>query len=163
MSGTNVDFSKVIPVSKMTGVDEEDCSLLVSMLEEARLYLSKHNWCGQVLEEYFGFGVGGLAAVFLFRIRPSKPSADPLVWVVVGDIPPLYISTDDAPNPACAMDAYLGAITHWAKAAIAGGAMKGMPPINAVPTRENGQQLMKRVEFIDREILKPHAADLEIK
>lgn len=157
---TSVDFSKVIPASQMTGGDEEDGRLLASMLSEARTYLAKHNWCGQILEEFFGLGVGGLAAVFLFRIRPSKPTADPLVWVVVGDIPPLYISIDDAPNPACAMDAYLGAITHWAKAAIAGGPMNGMPPINAAPTKENGQRLLGRIEFIDREILKPHAADL---
>ena len=161
MSTTKIDFSKVSPVAQMAGADEEDGRLLASMLVEARSYLSKHNWCGQVLEEYFGFGVGGLAAVFLFRIRPSKPSADPLVWVVVGDVPPLYISTDNAPNPACAMDAYLGAITHWAKAAIAGGPMKGMPPINAAPTKENGQRLMGRIDFIDREILKPHSADLQ--
>jgi hypothetical protein len=160
MSGAAVNFAKVCPAVQMVGEDEEDTRLLGTMLAEARSYLSKHNWCGRIEEEYFGFGVGGIAAVFLFRIRPAKPSVDPLVWVVVGDIPPLYISTDDAPNPACALDAYLGAITHWAKAAIAGGSMKGMPPINADPTKENGQKLMGRIEFIDRELLKPRESDL---
>lgn len=160
MTSQAVDFNKVVPVSQMRGTDEEDSRLLTKMLAEARNYLTKHNWCGPIIEEFFGLGVGGLVAVFLFRIQPGKPSADSLVWVVVGDIPPLYISTDDAPNPACALDAYLGAITYWAKTAIAGGSMADAPPINATPSPQNGKALLGRIEFIDREILQFHKEDI---
>ena len=47
--------------------------------------------------------IGGVVAVFLFRID-GPPEVDPLLWVVVGDLPTAYLVTDDAPSPAIALD-----------------------------------------------------------
>jgi len=159
MSGTP-DLSKVVPVSSMQGDSAEDTELLQSMLQEARDYVSGHAWCNDIKSEYFGFGVGGIAAVFLFEISPARSGVDNHVWAVVGDIPPLYITVDDAPNPACAMDAYIGAMEQWAAAAAAGDSMEGLPPVNAPANRENAEALKKRLKFLDAEFVEPRRADL---
>jgi hypothetical protein len=40
--------------------------------------------------------------VFLFEIIPSREDVDDKVWLIVGDLPPAYITAEDAPNPAAA-------------------------------------------------------------
>ena len=130
------------------------------MLLEAKRYLIKQKWCAKIDESYFGIGIGGIVAVFLFRITPSRNGVDGLVWVVVGDLPPLYITVDNAPNPACALDGYLGAMSEWAEAAIAGKSVSALPPVYAEPTPGNGRKLKKRLEFVDKEVLSRYRSDL---
>jgi hypothetical protein len=155
-----IDFSKVVPTPAMKGDDDEDSSLLREMLLEAERYLNKLKWCARINESYFGIGIGGIVAVFLFRITPCHNGVDDFVWVIVGDIPPLYITVDNAPNPACALDAYLGAMSEWAEAAISGKSISALPPVYADPTPENGRKLKGRLEFIDKELLSPYRSDL---
>jgi hypothetical protein len=157
---SSIDFSKVVPTSTMRGDDDEDSGLLHEMLLEAMRYLNKQKWCAKIDESYFGIGIGGVVAVFLFRITPSRNGIDDFIWVVVGDLPPLYITVDNAPNPACALDGYLGAMGEWAEAAISGKSISALPPVYAEPTPENGRKLKKRLEFVDKEVLSRFRSDL---
>jgi len=155
-----LDMYKVTPLSAMVGDDEEDTALLRQMSAEARCYLSGHEWCRGILEGYFGLGVGGVVAVFLFRIVPSRQDVDQFVWVVVGDVPPLYITTEDAPNPASALDGYIGAMEVWADAAVNMKSLEGLPPVSAAATPANGLALKRRLEFIDKRVLSEYTDDL---
>ena len=156
---TSIDFDKVVSIGSMKG-DEEDTSLLRGMAAEAAEYLSSQEWCGQIEESFFGLGVGGLVAVFLFKIVPSQKGVDEYNWVIVGDLPPLYITTEEAPNPACALDSYIGAMEAWVEAAVSGNSTEGLPPVSAAPTRENGLALRGRLEFLDENILHQYHDDL---
>jgi hypothetical protein len=153
------DASKLVAVNDMEGDDADDTALLQGMLEEARSFLLGHRWCGRIAESYFGLGVGGIVAVFLFRIIPVEKQVDEYLWVVVGDLPPLYITTDDAPNAACALDGYVGAMEEWVNAARRGESVQGLAPVSAKPTREMAEQLKSRLEFIDKEILSCYKDD----
>jgi hypothetical protein len=155
-----IDFTKVVPIAQMTGDDAEDTRLLISMATEAREFLLSFKWCEDIIKGYFGIGIGGVVAVFLFHIRPSRQEVDDLVWVVVGDLPPLYLATDDAPNPACALDGYVGAMDEWADAAIAGGDVSRLVPVDAEASSENAERLKKRLAFIERELPADYQADL---
>jgi len=157
---SNVDYSKVVPLIDMKGDDDDDTAILNEMANEAHNYLVGHAWCANITESYFGFGVGGLVAVFLFRIVPVEDRIDDEIWVIVGDIPPLYISTDNAPNPACALDGYMGAMEEWAEAVLLGRSTDNLPPMSADATPENGKELKKRLEFIDKNILIHYQNDL---
>lgn len=154
-----VNFAKVTDAARMHGDDEEDTALLHQMLCEAELFIAQFKWCKSLLHEYFGLGVGGVVAVFLFRID-AEVDAEDLVWVVVGDLPPLYVSVKEAPNPACALDVYVNAMAEWADAAIRGASVGDLVPVAAPPTPENGYNLRKRLDFIRREILAWHTEDL---
>jgi hypothetical protein len=157
----NIDFTKVLRISQMRGDDEEDTKLLQAMAPKAERYISGFTWCREIVDEYFGLGVGGVVAVFLFHIIPSRQDVDNYIWVVVGDIPPLYITTEDAPNPACALDGYIGAMQKWADAAIAGGDVSRLAPVNVEPSPEWGEELNWRISFLRKEILSAYTDDLD--
>jgi len=156
-----IDFTKVVPISKMKGDDEVDTKLLKEMLKEASDYIMGFSWHKGVKEVYFGMGVGGVAAVFLFKIQPSNKSVDEWVWVIVGDIPSAYINIDESPNPACALDGYIGAMEEWIKAVKSGKSVEKLIPVNAPATIENAKDLEKRLKFIDKEILSYYSEDLK--
>ncbi len=130
------------------------------MLDEARQYLASFSWCEGIKSSYSGLGVGGVVAVFLFEISHSREDVDDWMWVVVGDLPPAYITCEDAPNPACALDGYIGAMREWAEAAIRGDSVDGLIPVNVPPTREWGENLLSRLDFLDEHILSRYEDDL---
>lgn len=150
-----------MPIAEMTGDDDNDTNLLKLMATEAEQFLESFKWHRGILDGYFGLGVGGVAAVFLFHIKPADTVVDDYVWIVVGDIPPLYVTIEDAPNPACALDAYIGAMEEWADAALAGRSVLNLVPVDAEPSQENGAALKKRLDFLDKEILSAYRDDLK--
>lgn len=155
-----IDLSKVVPANKLLGEDEEDTALLKEMFGEAERYILNFTWCDKILDKYFGIGIGGVVAVFLFRILSSQEDVDEFVWVIVGDIPPLYITVENASNPACALDGYIGAMEGWIDAVSNGKSLDNLPPVNASPIPENAEKLKKRLQFIDKEILSYYQNDL---
>jgi len=157
----HVDLSKVVPTDELRGEDDEETILLQGMLTDAKDYLRSFAWCDGLKSSYFGLGVGGVVAVFLFRIEHSKDDVDDWVWVVVGDIPSAYMTCEDAPNPACALDGYIGAMREWAEAAIQGNPVDDLIPVNVPATPEWGKNLASRLDFLDREILSQYEEDLK--
>ena len=157
---SKIDFSKVVPASRLKGEDEQETTELKKMLREASTYLESFRWCKTIKAAYMGIGIAGVVGVFLFRIQPAKPDVDEWVWVIVGDLPPAYITVEDAPNPASALDAYIGAMEGWVKAAKTGKSVEDVIPVNVPATRENAEQLESRLRFLDREILAHYQDDL---
>lgn len=148
-----INWDTVVPSEQLKGDSPEDTVLLNQLLDEARAFLSAFRWCAAIKKSYFGFGVGGIFGVFLFEITPNANGVDDFVWVVVGDLPPLYIAIDEAPNPACALDIYLNAMFDWCETAINEGDLSKCPPVDVEPSPEIVSALMGRIEFLREEIL----------
>ena len=72
MKMNSTDLSKVVPTDEMRGDSESDTTLLKQMLAAGKTYLRSFRWCDSTVESYFGLGVGGVVAVFLFRIGQRK-------------------------------------------------------------------------------------------
>lgn len=157
----SIDIKNLTRSTFIKGEDDNETSLLKQMLGEAKEYLLSFDWCGGVTDSYLGIGVGGIIGVFLFRITPIGKNIDEWLWIVVGDVPSAYITIDSAPNPACALDAYIGAMQKWVNAAIAGKSVNNLIPVNVPPTVENARQLQTRLDFIDKEILSKYSNDLK--
>jgi len=155
-----VDMSKVVPVAQMKGDDDDETAGLRELLAEADKYLKGFPWVREVKAAYLGIGVAKIVGIFLFEIIPSRENVDDRVWVIVGDLPPAYITAEDAPNPAAALDAYIGAMEQWVEAAKAGRSVKNLIPVNVPPTLENAARLESRLSFLDREILSKYPDDL---
>ena len=144
---------ELTPEDAIAEDDAEDTRLLREMAKQARRYLESQNWCERVTELRFGDGVGGIAAVFFARLIPAQPGADAEVWVVVGDIPPLYLVLDDLPDPTAALQAYVDWRRDWVAAVRCGGSLEELPPVDAPPTRANADDLARRLDYIEREII----------
>lgn len=130
-------------------------------LEEAREFLLYYDWCEKIDAEYVGLFVDGILGVFLFRITPALVGVDEWIWVIVGDVPPAYLTCEECPNPATALDGYIGALSEWVDAAAAGESVEGLIPVNVPATPEFAEQLRTRLLFLDEEILSQYQDDLD--
>lgn len=83
------------------------------------------------LSSFFGGGVGGVFAVFLFNIHPARPEISSWIWVVVGDIPSAYLPLEDCNSPDGVFKTYMRGMSKWvelARQGRSGTPDDGVPP-----------------------------------
>jgi hypothetical protein len=119
----------------------------------ARQYLQSQNWVAEIEKEYLGGGTDGIVFIFLFKIRPARAGVDSWIWVVVGDLPPAYLTCDHCKTPSEALDGYIGEMEEWVKAARTGASVAELIPVNVPATPANAEMLSSRLQFLEREIL----------
>ena len=140
--------SGLIPAGNIVGDDEQDTVLLRNMSEDAARYISSFRWCDAVLNSYFGGGVGGIFAVFLFRIRSNRPNVEPWIWIIVGDIPPAYLPLTDCKSPAEVFRNYIRGMSNWvelARKGRTGTPAQGVPPVNVPATPEWAEKINQKL------------------
>lgn len=137
------------PSDRIVGDDEEDTALLRKMSEDARQYISSFLWCEAIHDSYFGGGVGGIFAVFLFHIRSGRADVDPWIWIVVGDIPPAYLPLSDCKSAAEVFGTYIIAMSRWIEYARRGQpeapVPEDVPPVDLPATPEWAERLNQRL------------------
>lgn len=158
-----IDFTKVVSITSIHGYDEEDTRLLNKMCHDAHDYLSLQPLVGEIKNSHYGLGTGGVVAVFLMEIEALGESIDPYLWVIVGDLPPAFLSAHGVSNPARALSAYMDSMQKWVDAVRMGHSVDNLISVNIEPTKENAELLAQRLEFIDSEVLFEYVADLEIQ
>jgi hypothetical protein len=156
------NLSKVVEWSKYLATQQEDVAEMNSMYQEAREFLEFYDWCSEIKESFIGMLYPGIVAVFLFKIVPSRQDVDEWIWVIVGDLPPAYLTTDECPNPATALDGYVGAMLAWVDAAQKGKSVAELIPVNVLATKENAKMLKTRLDFLDERILSEYQDDLKV-
>lgn len=142
------DLTTVVPIAELKGENEEETLELSAMFERAQSYLAAFKWCLGIEESYFGFGYAGIVAVFLFRINPAGADIDDWLWVVVGDVPPAYLVTENNLTPDLALDRYIYEMNRWAKAVKDGSPIEGLIPVSAPPTQETAEALEPRLRAL---------------
>jgi hypothetical protein len=154
MSQTEIEryAATLSAIESAEGDDPEDTQLLRSMGKDAKKYLAAMPWCRRIREGYFGDGVGGVVAVFLFRIEPTS-NADEWVWVVNGDLPDAYFVTDRSPTASDALETYCELMSDWVDAVRSGGSLRDVFPVDAPATKEAAKSLAGIIEFLRSEIL----------
>ena len=140
--------SGLTSVENLKGDSDEDTEPLRSMADDARRFLTQSAWCKEVAELYFGLGIGGIVGVFLARILPAAEDVNEWLWVVVGDLPPAYVVSDDAAKPAAALRIYVEQMRKWVTAALLGETLDEIIPVNVPPTPENSNALKARLESL---------------
>jgi hypothetical protein len=112
----DVARSKVESLDRYLESHLNDSSGVSALATRAREYLASFRWCGQVSGVYVGAAVPPMLGLFLVEIVPTSPDVDRWLWVVVGDLPPAYLVTDDAPDSAGALEAYDSEMSAWVHA-----------------------------------------------
>jgi len=148
-----VDYSKLFDIDALGEGDEEEALELKKLYDEARRYIGSFRWHGEIERALFGLGIGGVVGVFLVELAPAAPDVDPILWVVVGDLPPAYLSAEDAPEPDLALEVYIREMRRWVEAVTSGTDLADLIPVNAPPTIENAVDLEKRLNLLETEIL----------
>jgi hypothetical protein len=154
-SPSQLGITGVVPIEKMRGDEPDDTDLLLKLRNKASEYLMSFPWCVSILETYFGDGVGGVVAVFLFRVLPSRPGIDEWLWIVVGDLPSAYFVTDDLKSPYEVLEAYITHRGRWVRFAMEGTAPPDdvMPIHEVAPTPKSGKDLQTRLNTLREHVL----------
>lgn len=155
------DLSKVVEWSRYISTGQEDIAEANSMYQEATRFLRFYDWVSEIKKSFIGMFYPGIVAVFLFEIAPSSPDVDEWIWVIVGDLPSAYLTTEECPNPASALDGYVGAMQEWVEAAQNGKSVAELIPVNVLATKENAKALKTRLDFLDDRILSEYQEDLK--
>jgi hypothetical protein len=142
---------------QLAGVpDAEEDARLTEREKEARAYLRSLPWSKPIREMLLAFGMSGILSLFLVRFEEPirwEGEEDAELWVIVGDLPPAYFTTDDSPNPAEALETYCVFMEDWADRILDGDGLEGAYPVAAAPTEEHARMLKSRLEFIRQEII----------
>jgi len=157
---STLQMEKVVPIESLRGRSTYDVEELLTLYDEAADYLRAFSWCGEIEEGFAGICVPGLFGVFLFRFVPAREGVDPWVWVIAGDLPPAYLTTENTPNPACAVDAYIGAMQSWVRAVREKRPVTDEIPVTAPATVPYATALEARLTLLDQEVLPRYRADL---
>lgn len=152
-SDPHVDRTQLTPEHQVTGEDEEETRQLRALLSQARHFVNEFPWCRSVRDVFLGVGVDGIVAIVLVQIEPASQDIDEWLWIVVGDLPPLYLVTDQSPTPAAALRTYIGLCHDWVDAVKKGQSVDDFAPIDAPPDREHADMLERRLHFLATEIL----------
>ncbi len=97
----------------------------------------------------------------MFWLAAEAETIDKWLWVIVGDLPPLYLTSEDHPNAACALDSYIGLMEDWVQAAEKGDSVAELVPVNVPATPENAVMLKSRLTMLDESVLIQHEDDLK--
>ena len=96
----------------MRGESDEESEELRGMLKHARSYLQSSNPGATIVAEYFGAGIGGVVAIFLFEMEFAD-GRDESLWVIEGDLPSGHVRRAEAETPDKALVRYAEMIEQW--------------------------------------------------
>jgi hypothetical protein len=145
--------ANVTPLAEYVSGGKDDAEEVLALADRASAFLATLTWCRGVRERWVGIAVPGVVGVFLLCIEPSSPTVDEWLWVIVGDLPPAYLVTDDAPNPAAALDGYISEMHAWVRAVRDGAPRDDLIPVNAPATPEYADMLESRLRFLRAEVI----------
>ena len=124
-----------------------------ALRQRAKDYLERFEWCKGAGLAYWGGGIGKVFSAFLFHIEPPTADIGRWLWVIVGDIPPLYLVPEERRSSEQAAEMYLALMGEWVKHARQGRTSPDVPPTGAEPTPERAEDLERLLAFIRAEIL----------
>jgi len=144
-----------VPIELLRGEDEQDTKLLHEMAKDAVEYAQSFEWCVELHDQYFGDGVSGVVALFLFRITIRGFDTPEWVWIIVGDLPSVYLEFDGFPTPRAALLRYIEGLEEWLEASPEERASGDVIPIKVLQEPEFIEMLKGRGAALRSSIL-PH-------
>jgi hypothetical protein len=126
-----------------------ECAALADKPNE---FLDTFSWAKARKNRWVAYFVPAVIRIFLVELDPQDRDVDQFIGVIVGDLPPAYLSPVYAKSPKDALDGYMGEMSAWADAVAKGESTADLIPVNGAPTMANVELLRRRIDFLGREI-----------
>ncbi len=139
-----------IDLERLTEIDEYKAILELS--DKATEFLEDQNWCVKTIRIWYDFGIYDKIGVFLFQIEPLNDTVDEFIWVIVGDLPTVYLDQSVLTGQE-ALRTYCELMTDWSENILNGKSVADCYPVNTSATIKNAELLKSRIKFIKRELL----------
>ena len=128
--------------------DTEFYSEAVLMQQRAEEYLSGFRWCRGIRRSSLYVNLGSKLCVFLFGIDNSQSPRDDKLWIIVGDIPSMYLDAYDIKTTKAVLLAYVDWAEDWVTHVKAGKPVDKCYPFQTEATPELAAMLAQRAAFI---------------
>ena len=116
--------------------------------QKAISYLLSFTWCGKIRDSFIYTNVGDVFCIFLFEIDNTASADDCFLWVIVGDIPSMYLDIHGPTSSNAVVQRYVDLAEDWIFAVKNGLPVDGCFPFNAEPTIELAGLLEKKISFM---------------
>lgn len=134
---------------------------VIKMNDQASVYIEGFRWCKEVRDSVLYLNLGSTLCIFLFEIENSASSEDNFLWIMVGDIPAMYLDVYGSKTTIEVLRRYNALAKDWISNVERGLSVDDCYPFNAEPTMEMADMLKKRVDFIEKTII-PNIDEVEL-
>ncbi|OKS85355.1 hypothetical protein [Mucilaginibacter polytrichastri] len=139
----------IYPISyKEIDPNIEFYSEVITLHHEAEQYLDSFIWCKAIKKSYLYTNIGKVFCIFLFEIENISSPKDCFLWVVVGDIPTIYLDTFGPKTTVEVLEDYVNLSQDWINHIKNGQSVNDCYPFNAKPTVELAELLEKKISFM---------------
>lgn len=121
--------------------------------QEATEYLFNFTWCKKIISTNIYLNLGSTLCIFLFEIENSVSRDDNYLWVIVGDIPPMYLDVQGPKTTKEVLEDYIKLAEDWIGNVKAGKSINDCYPFIAEPTIEMAIMLEKRTSFMKNTLI----------
>jgi hypothetical protein len=119
-----------------------------SLYIEAESYLNSFKWCKEIKSAKVYTNLGKVFCIFLFEIENAGSDDDNFLWVIVGDIPAMYLDVFGPKTTKDVVNIYIELAEDWINSIKAGKGANGCYPFDAEPTLELAELLEKKISFM---------------
>ena len=138
---------------KQITTDTEFYQELIKMHEEAKAYLMDFAWCRKIIHSHIYLNLGSTLCIFLFEIDNSASKEDNYLWVIVGDIPSMYLDIHGPKTTKQVLEDYIRLAEGWIYQVKNGNSIEKCYPFKVEPTIEMAILLEKRTSFIKKTLI----------
>ncbi len=135
---------------------------VVVLYNEAEKYLYSFKWCKNIKKSYLYTNLGSKLCIFLFEIENSASEDDNFLWMIVGDIPPMYLDIFGSKSIREVLNVYVELAKEWTEHIKAGKSTNECYPFNAEPTDEIVKLLGKKIDFL-KDVVIENIEDIQLQ
>lgn len=126
---------------------------VVTLIKESKEYLSRQTWCKVIYQGWLFTNIGYALNIFLYKIENKQSPEDNFLWIVVGDLPPIYLDTYDIKTTKDVIETYIDLVEDWIVHARSGQSLNECFPFEASNSKESVTMLEHRVQLLRNNIL----------
>jgi hypothetical protein len=150
-------------------IDQIDNSLefyeeVILLIPYAQNYLYGFKWCKNIQKGWLFTNIGTAICIFLFEVENLQAEApeDNYLWVIVGDLPRMYLVTFNVETTKDVILDYIDLTNEWISNVEKGLSLEDCYPIVSEKTPETLNKLKMRIKFLDEQLV-PNMEELSWK
>lgn len=128
--------------------ETEFYSELDLLYDKAETYIKSFKWCKEIKDCSLYTNLGKIFCIFLFNIDNTASREDNFLWIVVGDIPSMYLDIFGAKTTRAVVETYTVLAEDWIDKIKKSKSVAKCYPFDAEPTLELAELLEKKVSFM---------------
>lgn len=129
------------------------------LLEESKKYLTSHKWCKSIKQGWLFTNIGYAVNIFLYEIENEQSPDDNFIWIMVGDLPAIYLDTYGVETTREVIEGYIDLASDWIHFAESDQYLDNCFPFQINISSESIRMFKERIQLLHDNIL-PEIADI---